>query len=58
VYRRNPGNNRTYLDGTGNDAYFVPRLDRMGGETSTTIDVEAVAPTFARADPASVTVTW
>jgi endo-beta-N-acetylglucosaminidase D len=58
VYCRNPGNNPTYLGGTSNDAYFVPRLDRVGNETSTVIDVEAVSPTFNRSAPASVTVTW
>jgi endo-beta-N-acetylglucosaminidase D len=58
VYRRNPGNDRTYLGGTSNVAYFVPRLDRVGSETATTIDVEAVSPTFARSAPASVTVPW
>jgi mannosyl-glycoprotein endo-beta-N-acetylglucosaminidase len=58
VYRRNPGNDRTYLGGTSNDAYFVPRLDRVGTESSAIIDVEAVGPTFVRSAPASVTVTW
>jgi hypothetical protein len=58
VYRRNPGNDRTYLGGTSNDAYFVPQLDRVGSETSTVIDVETVSPTFDRSAPASVTVAW
>jgi len=58
VYRRNPGNDRTYLGGTSNDSYFVPWLDKVGNETSTIIDVEAVSTTFNRSAPASVTLTW
>ncbi|MGW2159567.1 endo-beta-N-acetylglucosaminidase [Nonomuraea sp. NPDC001699] len=58
VYRRNPDGTRTYLGGTPNDAYFVPQLDRVGTETSTTIDVEAVSPEYGRSPAASTTVTW
>ncbi|NUR91054.1 MAG: glycoside hydrolase, partial [Nonomuraea sp.] len=58
VYRRNPDGTRTYLGGTPNDAYFVPQLDRVGTETSTTIDVEAVSAEYGRSPAASTTVTW
>ncbi|WP_412541208.1 discoidin domain-containing protein [Longispora sp. K20-0274] len=58
VYRRNPDSTRTYLGGTGNDVYFVPRLDRVGTETTTTIEVEAVSPTLGRSAPATTTVSW
>ncbi|MFI6183847.1 discoidin domain-containing protein [Nonomuraea sp. NPDC051191] len=58
VYRRNPDGTRTYLGGTPNDAYFVPQLDRVGTETSTTIDVEAVSPEYGRSPAASTTVAW
>nr|WP_082534636.1 discoidin domain-containing protein [Nonomuraea pusilla] len=58
VYRRNPDGSRTYLGATPNDAYFVPRLDRVGAETSTTVEVEAVGAEYGRSAPATTTVTW
>ncbi|MFI9597139.1 discoidin domain-containing protein [Nonomuraea sp. NPDC052265] len=58
VYRRDPDGTRTHLGATPNDAYFVPQLDRVGTETSTTIDVEAVSPEYGRSPAASTTVTW
>jgi mannosyl-glycoprotein endo-beta-N-acetylglucosaminidase len=58
VYRRNPDGSRTYLGGTSNDVYFVPLLIRVGSESSTVIDVEAVSATFALSAPASLTVGW
>lgn len=58
VYRRNPDGSRTFLGATPNDSYFVPKLDRVGTETSTTLDVEAVSPEFGRSPAASTTVTW
>ncbi|MFI1812940.1 discoidin domain-containing protein [Streptomyces sp. NPDC020422] len=58
VYRRNPDGSRTFLGATPNDAYFVPRLERVGTETTTTLDVEAVSTEFGRSPAASTTVTW
>ncbi|WP_456243753.1 endo-beta-N-acetylglucosaminidase [Longispora urticae] len=58
VYRRNPDSTRTYLGGTGNDVYYVPRLDRVGTESSTTIEVEAVSATLGRSVAATTTVSW
>ncbi|MFF2567045.1 discoidin domain-containing protein [Streptomyces sp. NPDC058084] len=58
VYRRNPDGSRTFLGATPNDSYFVPRLDRVGAETSTTLDVEAVSTEYGRSSAASTTVTW
>ncbi|MEU8761524.1 discoidin domain-containing protein [Streptomyces sp. NPDC048659] len=58
VYRRDAGGGRTFLGATPNDTYFVPRLDRAGTETSTTLDVEAVSAEFGRSPAASTTVTW
>ncbi|MEU6979271.1 discoidin domain-containing protein [Streptomyces sp. NPDC046371] len=58
VYRRNADGSRTFLGATPNDAYFVPKLDRVGSETSTTLDVEAVSTEFGRSPAASTTVTW
>ncbi|TDC10350.1 glycoside hydrolase [Nonomuraea longispora] len=58
VYRRDPGGGRTYLGATPNDAYFVPRLDRAGAETSTTIEVEAVSTEYGRSPAATVAVPW
>ncbi|MEU3749332.1 MULTISPECIES: endo-beta-N-acetylglucosaminidase [Streptomyces] len=58
VYRRNPDGSRTFLGATPNDAYFVPRLDRVGTEASTTLDVEAVSTEYGRSAPATITVSW
>ncbi|MFF0750580.1 discoidin domain-containing protein [Streptomyces sp. NPDC004267] len=58
VYRRNADGSRTFLGATPNDSYFVPRLDRVGTETATTLDVEAVSTEFGRSPAASTTVTW
>ncbi|MFI9295564.1 endo-beta-N-acetylglucosaminidase [Streptomyces gardneri] len=58
VYRRNPDGSRTFLGATPNDAYFVPRLDRVGTEASTTLDVEAVSTEYGRSAPVTTTVNW
>ncbi|WP_018218837.1 endo-beta-N-acetylglucosaminidase [Salinispora vitiensis] len=58
VYRRNPDGSRTLLGATPNDAYFVPQLDRVGTETSVTIEVEAVSTEYGRSTAATTTVTW
>ncbi|WMX43974.1 discoidin domain-containing protein [Streptomyces roseicoloratus] len=58
VYRRDPDGGRTFLGATPNDSYFVPKLERVGTETSTTLDVEAVSTEFGRSPAASTTVTW
>ncbi len=58
VFRRNPGGGRTYLGSTPNDAYFVPQLDRVGTEATTTIDIEAVGAEGGRSAPATTTVSW
>ncbi|HEY9368725.1 endo-beta-N-acetylglucosaminidase [Streptomyces sp.] len=58
VHRRNPDGTRTFLGATPNDAYFVPRLDRVGTEATTTLDVEAVSTEYGRSPAATTTVTW
>ncbi|MCT4353811.1 discoidin domain-containing protein [Streptomyces sp. Je 1-79] len=58
VYRRNADSSRTFLGATPNDALFVPRLDRAGTETSTTLDVEAVSTEYGRSPAATTTVAW
>ncbi|HCU49953.1 MAG TPA: glycoside hydrolase, partial [Micromonosporaceae bacterium] len=58
VYRRNPNGTRSYLGATPNDAYFVPQLDRVGTEATTTLDVEAVSTEFGRSAATSTTVSW
>ncbi|MFJ8667534.1 discoidin domain-containing protein [Streptomyces sp. NPDC093600] len=58
VFRRNADGTRTFLGGTPNDAYFVPRLDRAGSETTTTLDVEAVSTEYGRSPAATTTVAW
>ncbi|WP_329123598.1 endo-beta-N-acetylglucosaminidase [Streptomyces sp. NBC_01353] len=58
VYRRNTDGTRTFLGATPNDALFVPQLDRVGTETSTTLDVEAVSTEYGRSAAATATVGW
>jgi len=58
VYRRNPDATLSYLGGTPNSAYFVPEVDRVGSETETTIEVEAVGPAFSHSTHATTTFTW
>lgn len=58
VYRRNPDGTRTFLGATPNDAYFVPQLDRVGAETTTTLDIEAVSTEYGRSAASSTTVSW
>ncbi|MEU8518978.1 discoidin domain-containing protein [Streptomyces sp. NPDC048577] len=57
VYRRDAGG-RTFLGATPNDAYFVPGLDRVGTETSTTLEVEAVSAEYGRSPAATTSVGW
>ncbi len=58
VYRRNPDASRTYLGGTPNNAYFVPAVPYVAGDSLVTIDVEAVGPGFATSTPATVAFPW
>ncbi|MER8185130.1 discoidin domain-containing protein [Kitasatospora sp. NPDC094015] len=58
VYRRNPDGTRTFLGATPDDAYFVPQLDRVGAESTATLDVETVSTEYGRSAPVSTTVTW
>ncbi|WP_084963779.1 endo-beta-N-acetylglucosaminidase [Thermoactinospora rubra] len=58
LYRRNPDGTRTFLGGTPNDAYFVPRLERVGSETATTLEVLAVSAEGGRSGAATTTVRW
>ncbi|GAA2740549.1 endo-beta-N-acetylglucosaminidase [Kitasatospora cinereorecta] len=58
VYRRNPDGTRTFLGATPNDVWFVPQLDRVGSETSTTLEVEAVSTENGRSAAASTTIAW
>ncbi|KJK58494.1 endo-beta-N-acetylglucosaminidase [Saccharothrix sp. ST-888] len=58
VYRRNPDGSRTFLGGTPNDAYYVPQLDRVGQESATAIEVDAVSTTYGRSKAATAEVSW
>ncbi|MCG6495495.1 discoidin domain-containing protein [Kitasatospora sp. A2-31] len=58
LYRRNADGSRTYLGATPSDAYFVSRLERAGGESSTTVEVEAVSTEYGRSPAAATTVSW
>ncbi|MGK4579437.1 endo-beta-N-acetylglucosaminidase [Kitasatospora sp. HPMI-4] len=58
VYRCDPDGSRTFLGGTPDDAYFVPRLDRFGTESTTTIEVQAVSTTYGRSTVATARISW
>ncbi|MFD0346301.1 discoidin domain-containing protein [Kitasatospora aburaviensis] len=58
MYRRNADGTRGYLGATPSDAYFVNKLDRAGGESSTTVEVEAVSTEYGRSAAAATTVSW
>ncbi len=58
VYRRNPDDTLTFLGGTANNAYFVAELDRVGTETETTVEVEAVGLEGGRSAHAVTSFAW
>lgn len=58
VFRRNPDGSRTFLGATSSDAFYVPALDRLGGERSITLEVEALSDEFARSSSASFVYDW
>ncbi|GAA2511773.1 endo-beta-N-acetylglucosaminidase [Winogradskya humida] len=58
VFHRDADGTRTYLGGTTNNAYFVPRLDRTGTEAASTIEVEAVGAEGGRSAAVSTEVEW
>ncbi|MGA8276734.1 MAG: hypothetical protein WB784_00835 [Rhodanobacteraceae bacterium] len=58
VLQHHADGSQSWLGGTANNAYFVADLTRDGNEATTTIDVEAVSPSFVRSAPASTIVTW
>ncbi|GII57097.1 hypothetical protein Pth03_54860 [Planotetraspora thailandica] len=58
VYRRNPDGTRTFLGATPNTVYYVPRLDRVGTETKTKIEVLAVSTEFGRSPATPAKVAW
>ncbi len=58
VYRRNPDGTLTYLGGTANNAYFVAQLRRVGTETKTTVEVEAVGLEHGRSVHAVTSFSW
>lgn len=58
VYRLNPDSSLTYLGGTPNDAYFVSRVNRVGDETTTTIELEAVSPERGRSSRVTTSFDW
>jgi len=58
VYRRNPDNTLSYLGGTPNNAYFVPSLERIDSESTTVIEVEAVALDFGHSSHATTVFDW
>ncbi|MGH1364108.1 MAG: endo-beta-N-acetylglucosaminidase [Calditrichia bacterium] len=58
IFRVNPDNSRTFLGGTANTAYFVPSVERVGDESTVTLEVIAVGLDFQNATPATTTFTW
>ena len=58
VLQRHADGNVSWLGGTPNTAYFVGNLVRDAGESTSTIEIEAVSPEFVRSTAATATVTW
>jgi mannosyl-glycoprotein endo-beta-N-acetylglucosaminidase len=58
VYRRNPDSSLTYLGGTPNNAYFVPMIKRVAGDSLVTVEVEAVGLDFGHSAHATTTFLW
>ena len=58
VLQRHADGNVSWLGGTPNTAYFVGNLVRDAGESTSTIEVEAVSPEFVRSTAATATMTW
>jgi mannosyl-glycoprotein endo-beta-N-acetylglucosaminidase len=58
VIERHADDSTTYLGSTPNTAYFASNLVRANGESTSTIEVEAVSLEFVRSTAAVVTVTW
>ncbi len=58
VYRRNPDDTRTFIGGTANNAYFVAELERVGIETETSVEVEAVGLERGHSAPAVTSFSW
>jgi hypothetical protein len=58
VYRRNADNSRTWLGATPNNAYFVPQVKRVAGETYVPIEIETVAPDYGVSIAATTNLFW
>jgi len=58
VLQRHADGSASWLGGTPNTAYFVGQLTRDGSEAASTIEIEAVGPTFVRSAAATVLVPW
>ncbi len=58
VYRRNADNSRTWLGATPNNAYFVPQVKRVGGESFVPIEIETVAPDHGVSIAATTNLFW
>jgi len=58
VLQRHTDGSASWLGGTPNTAYFVGQLTRDGNEAASTIEIEAVSPTFMRSAAATVLVPW
>jgi endo-beta-N-acetylglucosaminidase D len=58
VYRRNADNSRTWLGATPNNAYFVPQVKRVAGETYVPIEIETVAPDYGVSTAATTNLFW
>lgn len=58
VYRRNADNSRTWLGATPNNAYFVPQVKRVVGESFVPIEIETVAPDYGFSAAAATNLFW
>ena len=52
VYLRYPDNSRIWVGASLNSVYFLPAARRKGGQSTFTVEVEAVSPTFGTSSAA------
>ncbi|MDJ0761429.1 MAG: hypothetical protein QNJ97_00450 [Myxococcota bacterium] len=58
IYRRNPDQSSTFLGSAVGTTYFVPSCKKVGNETSTPIEIEAISHEFGHSERISVEMHW
>ncbi|WP_336773541.1 endo-beta-N-acetylglucosaminidase [Paenibacillus sp. MMO-58] len=58
IYRLKPDGTREFLGATPNDAYYVSKINRIGKEMQTTLQIVGIDRDFRHGAPATVTLNW